>query len=219
MKKLPVGIQSFEEIHEGDYLYVDKTEHLYHLINSGKYFFFARPRRFGKSLLVSTLKSLFEGKKELFDGLWIEDKINWSQHLVIVLDFNKIDYRSQSLEEGLRIELDRIAQNVNLSLTAKTAKNKLSELISSLGRDRNVVILVDEYEKPVSDFLGDEEKLTENINTLKNIYVLFKAMDAHLQFVFLTGVSKLGRVSVFSDLNNLYDLTLDKKVAALAGYT
>ena len=219
MKKLPVGIQDFEEIHEGGYLYIDKTKYLHHLISTGKYFFFSRPRRFGKSLLISTLQAIFEGRKELFKGLWIEDKIHWDQYPVIVLDFNKIDYRSHSLEEGLSIELDRIAREAHLHLEAKTAKNKLSELISALGKEKNVVVLVDEYEKPVSDFLGDEERQKDNINTLKNIYVLFKAMDAHLRFVFLTGVSKLGRVSIFSDLNNLYDLTLDKTTAGLAGYT
>ena len=220
MKKLPIGIQDFAKLRRGDYVYVDKTEHIHRLINSSSYVFLSRPRRFGKSLLVSTLRELFLGRREWFAGLWIENQLDEKPYPVIYVDLNAIDYRNHSLEEELSKTILSTAEQYNISLTTTTAKNRFTELIQTLSSDgQKCVVLIDEYDKPITDLLEEPEQAAEHVKTLKNFYGVLKSQDQHLHFVFITGVSKYGKVSIFSDLNNLYDITLDPAYATLTGYT
>lgn len=222
MKNLPIGKQDFASIIESDFLYVDKTEKIYRLLKSGSYIFLARPRRFGKSLLLSTIKEIFQGNRKLFKGLWIEDKITWAPYPVIYIDFNKMDYRAQTLEQAISRQMDEQAalNNVPLEQTA-TAKQKFESLLETLGgKDRKAVVLIDEYDKAITDYLGeDEERLRDHVRTLKNFYGTLKSMDRCIHFTLITGVSKYGKVSIFSDLNNLYDATTDQSLATILGWT
>ena len=219
MQNLPIGIQDFREIRENDYLYVDKTALLYQL-SAGKYYFLSRPRRFGKSLLVSTLKELFSGSQELFKGLWIEDKWNWEiSHPVIHLKISSIDYQSLGLYEALSKEIGKIASELGFLLKEVNLKDRFRELIKNAAKDKKVVILVDEYDKPIIDYLGDSAKTKENKAVLKEFYSVIKDADPYIRFLFITGVSKFTRVSIFSDLNNLDDLTLHPKYTTLCGIT
>ena len=220
MKKLPIGIQDFAKLRRNDYLYVDKTEHVYRLINTGSYLFLFRPRRFGKSLLVATLKELFLGHKEWFKGLWIEDKIDWEPYPIVHVDMNAIDYRNQSLEEELDNLMASIARSYQISLSATTSKNRFTELLQTLSQNgKNCVVLIDEYDKPITDLLTEPDKAAEHVKVLKNFYGVLKSQDQHIHLAFITGVSKYGKVSIFSDLNNLYDITTDPEFATLTGYT
>lgn len=220
MQKLPIGIQYFNRLREGNYIYVDKTEQVYQLINSGVFFFLSRPRRFGKSLLISLLQHLFQGNRTLFQGLWIEDKIDWQPRPVIVINFNDLNYRSMSLEQALDELMDNLAHEHQLSLTTTDVKGKFQELIVRLSTEQRLVLLIDEYDKPITVLLENEQKVTEHVTTLKNFYSVLKATAAeHIHFSLLTGVSKYGKISIFSDLNNLIDITTDQRFATLLGYT
>ncbi len=222
MKKLPIGKQDFPSLIGDGYLYVDKTELIHRLMNAGPYIFLSRPRRFGKSLLVSVLKEIFEGNKTLFKGLWIEDKIAWERYPVIRVDFNEMDYRSQPLEDALSRQMGEIANRHQLAIPADwSAKEKFAFMLSNLGGNgKKAVVLIDEYDKAITDFLGeDEARIHENVRTLKNFYATLKSLDRCIHFVFITGVSKYGRVSIFSDLNNLFDISMDKAFATLLGWT
>ena len=219
-QKLPIGIQSFKDLREEGYLYVDKTELIYKLMNTGKFLFLARPRRFGKSLLTTTLREIFRGNKALFQGLWIEDKIDWQPRPVILINFNDLDYLSQSLEDALTHYMDELAEQYKLMLTTSNYKDKFRELIIELSREQKVVILIDEYDKAITDLLENEQKVQDHVATLKNFYSVLKSTASeHIHFVFLTGVSKYGKISIFSDLNNLLDITLDPRFATIVGYT
>lgn len=222
MKKLPIGLQDFPALIEGGYLYVDKTEQMHRLLLAGKYLFLSRPRRFGKSLLISTLHEVFRGNQTPFKGLWIEDKIAWEPYPVIRVDFNQMDYRKQPLEVALSRQMDDIAGQYNLDVPKEwTSKDKFSHLLETLGSGpKKVVVLIDEYDKAITDFLGEEEeRIGENVRTLKNFYATLKSLDRCIHFVFITGVSKYGRVSIFSDLNNLFDISTDRAFATLLGWT
>jgi hypothetical protein len=225
-KPLPIGIQSFSKLINGNYLYVDKTEEIHRLVDGGgQYFFISRPRRFGKSLTVSTLYHLFSGNKELFKGLWIYDKIEWKKHPVIYIDLSEISYKTaEILENELNIKMEKIAALYDITLNQqRDYKGKFVDLIENLAGkgDEGVIILIDEYDKPIIDHLeaGKKDTAKENREVLKNFYSIIKSSDKYLKFVFLTGVSKFSRVSIFSGLNNLNDITLDDKYAALMGYT
>ena len=220
MKKLPIGIQDFAKLIEDDYRYVDKTEYVYRLIQTGGYQLLSRPRRFGKSLLVTTLKQAFLGRRELFAGLWIENKIDWETYPVIHVDMNAFNYRTNALEEELTNRMGAIAKEYSVQLETADYKNRFTELLQKLSKDeKRCVVLVDEYDKPITDYLEEPERAAEHVKVLKNFYGTLKSQDQHLHFVFLTGVSKYGKVSIFSDLNNLLDITMDQKFATLAGYT
>ncbi|MBI3958839.1 MAG: ATP-binding protein [Chloroflexi bacterium] len=220
MQKLPIGIQFFDSLREGNFLYVDKTEQIHRLINTGTFVFLSRPRRFGKSLLVSTLQHLFQGHRELFGGLWIEDKVDWQPRPVLVINFNDLDYREQPLERALTNHLDRLAAENEIQLRAEHYKEKFQELIVRLSEEQKIVLLVDEYDRAITDLLEDEQKVAEHIATLKNFYSVLKTTAAnHIHWTFLTGISKYGKLSLFSDLNNLLDITLDERFATLLGYT
>jgi hypothetical protein len=221
MKKLPLGIQTFSEIITEDYIYVDKTEDIYNLFaGGGKYYFLSRPRRFGKSLLISTLSDLFSGNKELFKGLWIYDKIEWKRHPVIHIDFSGMQYSNkEELSETLNYLLDENAQKYGIELKGKTYDKRFKELIVELSQKERIVVLVDEYDKPIIDFVEEKDTAEANRSTLASFYSTIKAADKHIKFTFLTGVSKFSKVSVFSGLNNLRDITLSRHFPNLLGYT
>ena len=220
-RKYPIGIQDFSEIITGGYVYVDKTQQIDKLIDEGKYYFLSRPRRFGKSLLLSTLKYLFEGKKELFKDLWIEDHWDWKQkYPVLHLSFSSLGYKTQGLEVALKRQITELARNVNLALESETYDQQFRELIQRLGdRDGKVVLLLDEYDKPLIDFIDDPEQAEKNRAILKNFYSILKDSDPYLHFFFITGVSKFSKVSIFSDLNNLEDITISHRYDDVCGYT
>ncbi len=218
-QKYPIGIQDFAKLREENYVYVDKTKYIYQMLQ-GAYYFLSRPRRFGKSLLVNTLYYLFEGRKDLFKGLWIEEKIEWKKHPIIKFDFSELDFE-KNLEKTIKERLFEIAKNYNVTLTKTTAKSLFRELIMELSKIEKVVILVDEYDKPIGDFLekGKMELAIKNRDILKRFYSTLKGLDAHIRFFFLTGITKFAKVSIFSDLNNLDDLTLHPDFGELLGYT
>ena len=222
MKPLPIGIQSFADLRKNGYLYVDKTEDIYRMITSGKTYFLSRPRRFGKSLLLSTLEAIFKGKKELFEGLYIDDKMNWESHPVIKIDWSKIKHTSsQEMEVDMSDYLKGVAENYQILLTREYASGKFDELIVRLHEKfgKQVVILVDEYDMPILDALKKPDVVNDVRGFLQSFYQIIKANDDHLRFVFLTGVSKFAKVSVFSGLNNPDDITMDDKYASICGYT
>lgn len=222
MKHLPIGIQTFSKLIKGNYLYVDKTKTIYNIFSQGgQYYFISRPRRFGKSLLVSTLKEIFSGNKDLFKDLWIYDKLDWKKHIVITLDFMKISFDTpETLKESLKQFVYEKAVCHGMSLSEnKDYKQAFVELIEKLSRKGRIVILIDEYDKPIIDFIENQDVAHSNRDILKNFYSTLKGLDEYLDFVFITGVSKFSKVSVFSDLNNLTDITLDEKYATMLGYT
>jgi Protein of unknown function (DUF1703)./Predicted AAA-ATPase. len=220
LQKLPVGIQTFDEIIGKDYLYIDKTEAIHRLIASGKYYFLSRPRRFGKSLTLSTLNAIFSGKRELFKGLWIENQWDWDNiHPVIHLSFSSIGYKTLGLEAAIHAELQTISNGLGIVLEESSIDRQFRELIKKVAQQRKVVLLIDEYDKPLIDYLDDIPQAKTNQQILKMFYSVIKDSDPYLEFLLITGVSKFSKVSVFSDLNNLYDLTLDHKAATLVGYT
>ena len=219
-RNYPIGIQTFSEIINGNYLYVDKTRQVYDLATAGKYFFLARPRRFGKSLLVSTLNSLFSGKKELFKGLWIEDKWDWSKkHPIIYIPFNILSYGEEGLDKVLSICLDEQADTAEIVLNEASAPRKFSEFIrkSYQKTGKKVVVLIDEYDKSLIDYLDNDAQFEANRRFLKSFYGILKPSDEYLEFVLLTGVSQFSKVSIFSDLNNIRDITLDENFGDIVG--
>lgn len=221
MMKLPIGIQDFAKLRSEGYLYVDKTEFIYHLATEAGYYFLSRPRRFGKSLLVSTLKELFEGNQELFKGLWIENHWDWTQkNPVLDFRFNNASYKISGLEAFLKDILRIQSEEHQITLREAPYPSQLEELIKSLSQKYGkVVVLIDEYDKPILDYLNDIPQAVANRDILKNFYSVLKPLDPHLRLVLLTGVSKFSRVSIFSELNNLLDLSLHAKYGAMLGYT
>jgi len=220
---LPIGIQDFEKIITHELVYVDKTELIYQLINRYDPYFLSRPRRFGKSLLLSTMHAIFSGKRHLFQGLWIDtSKWEWLVYPIIFLDMCGINNRSpEMLERSLIHALNKIALQYQLILSGETPSDILSDLIDQLVRvtHQKVVVLIDEYDKPLIDNLDDIELAKENRRILREFFTIFKVQDRNLRFVFLTGVSKFSKVSVFSGLNNLNDLTMSNDYSTLLGYT
>ncbi len=223
MKKLPIGIQTFEKIRSEDFLYVDKTEQIHRLITSGDYFFLSRPRRFGKSLTLSTIRSIYEGRKDLFEGLWIEDQWDWGQTRPIIhIQFNEIGYLENGLPKALHKAVDEHAALHGIELVPDSFDQKFRELIRKLAIAKGkVVILIDEYDKPLIDYLDQEQLPTafEHQRLLKSFYSVLKSADPYIELLVITGVSKFSKVSIFSDLNNLDDITLDRSSADLVGYT
>ncbi len=222
LKKLPLGISDFKKIITGDYLYVDKTQLIYQLITTGEYYFLSRPRRFGKSLLVSTLAELFVGNRELFKNLWIEQSdYSWQMHPVIKIDFSRVDYSSiKRLEKSLSKQLYSIAKKYHV-IVEKTdsVKDLFDDLIQALATINTVVILIDEYDKPILDYVHDPIQANVRRDILRNFYLVIKASDQLIRFAFLTGVTKFSKTSIFSGLNNLEDISLDEEYAMFLGYT
>lgn len=222
--KYPIGIQSFDQLIEDGYVYIDKTDMVYSLVTEGKIYFLSRPRRFGKSLLVSTLKNYFLGRKELFKGLKIDSlEKDWNVYPVFHLDFNGTDYTVRGgLEKKIRYYLLSWAEEY--SLPERTKELGLGDLFAELIRvaheqsGRRAVVLIDEYDKPILDVLDVDKNLEEeHRNTLKSFYSVFKSADEHLQFVFLTGVTKFSQVSVFSGFNQPFDISMHGKYETLCG--
>ncbi len=224
MKKLPIGIQTFRKIREGEYVYVDKTRYALKLIEEGGgYYFLSRPRRFGKSLFLDTLAEIFKGSKELFEGLYIHDKYDFTPHPVIRISFGSGDY---SVIESIQKEILRILErNIrDLDIDCKDredCKGCFEELIYNAYQkySQKAVILIDEYDKPILDNLLDKEKARQARDILKNFYSVIKDSDPYIRFVFITGVSKFSKLNLFSGLNNLEDITVDKEYAEICGYT
>ncbi len=226
LKKLPIGIQTFRKIREdGDYCYVDKTGFALSLSETGTYYFLSRPRRFGKSLFLDTLKELFEGSEDLFRGLAIHGQWDWSRRYPVI----RLDFAGGVVQT--RAELDRRIQWLlrdnaeRLDLPCDWTHNDIPGCFSDLMRaahevtGQRVVVLVDEYDKPILDNIEHPERAAELREGLKNLYSAMKAQDAHIQLVFMTGVTKFSKVSLFSGLNQLNDLTLDARFATVCGYT
>ena len=208
----PIGIQNFEKIRTEDFLYVDKTAEIYKLAKEGRYYFLSRPRRFGKSLLVSTMEAYFSGRKELFSGLAIEKlEAEWKQHPVLHLDLSGVSYTDESVLE--RVLSDKLAKWETLYGAVNTSdilglrfKEVIEAAYNKTGNQ--VAILIDEYDKPIIDNLGNEPTLSHLRSTLQGFYSVMKSMDARIRFGFLTGVTKIGKMSVFSGLNNLNDISM-----------
>ncbi|MEY4935490.1 MAG: hypothetical protein RIS64_1849 [Bacteroidota bacterium] len=223
MKNLPLGIQELSEFAERNSIYVDKTRLVHQLVTTGKYYFLSRPRRFGKSLLVSVFKELFEGNKILFKDLWVEQNWDWAKtNPVIHISFAEWDFEMLGLSAAISESLHSIAQQKGITLTKKTVKTQFRELLYAVHQQAGqVVLLIDEYDKPIVHYLEDNhlKQAIANRKTLKNFYSVLKDADKVLRFVFITGISKFTKVSIFSDLNHLVDITLNKKYAALTGYT
>jgi len=221
MQNLPLGKQEFSKLREEKLLYVDKTQIIHKLITGGSYYFLARPRRFGKSLLVNTIKEIFLGNKHYFKGLWIENNWDFKPYPVIKIDFIKADYRNQSLPVALQKLIKSIAKEHAIDLQSTTHKDLFGELILALYEkyQERVVLLIDEYDKPIIDYLENPTQAEENRDELKNLYSLIKGYDKYLEFVFITGVSKFSKVGIFSDLNNISDITLAPDFTTIVGYT
>jgi hypothetical protein len=220
MQKYPIGIQDFRELRKGGYVYVDKTREIFELIESGKYYFLSRPRRFGKSLLISTLKYLFQGERELYKDLWIADKHDFNPHPVLHFSFSSIGYKTMGLEAALDAKIESLAAQHDINLDRTTYDQKFAELLEKLcSKAQKVVLLIDEYDKPLVDYLDQLEKAETNRDILKNFFSILKDSDPFLRFFLITGVSKFSKVSLFSDLNNLEDITMAPAAATLTGYT
>ena len=225
MKKLPIGIQTFSTLISEGYCYVDKTPLIHRLTDSGRYYFLSRPRRFGKSLLISTLKSAFAGERELFQGLFLENNWDWSiQYPVLHISFGGGSAESREiLDEMLHSIIQENARDHEIDIEEKIVPVQFRELIRCLHDKyrQKSVILVDEYDKPILDNIvrNDNETALAVREGLKSFYSVIKDSEAYLHFVLLTGVSKFSKVSLFSGLNNLQDITLDSRYAALCGYT
>jgi len=222
LKNLPLGLSTFSELIEDNYVYVDKTELIAQMVTGGKYYFLSRPRRFGKSLLVSTLESLFLGKKELFNDLWIsKSDYVWQEHPVIKLDFSTIGNRNlEELKANIHITLDEIGRYYAVDIsTYSTIDGKFKVLIERLSRKNKVVLLIDEYDKPILDHIDDPEGAKQQREILKSLYSVIKGSDQYIRFVLLTGVSKFAKTSIFSGINNLRDISLSEQFSQLLGYT
>jgi len=228
--KLPINISSFERLTQNNMLYVDKTELIYNFISTTGQYFLSRPRRFGKTLLISLMRFLFMGKKEYFENLWIGKNNRWDfkKFPVILLDFNGITNETpDEFKLMLGNALVEISENYEITLKQSRLKERLKELILKLYKkyDSKIVIFIDEYDKPIIDHLGaGDDRLDiaiKNRNILKSFYGTLKenSVDNALYLLFITGVSKFSHTSIFSDLNNLTDLTMDKEYASLLGYT
>ena len=222
-RRLPLGIQTFREIREEDCYYVDKTAQIWRLVEQGTHYFLSRPRRFGKSLLVDTLKELFAGSEELFQGLYIHDRWEWSvRHPVVRLSFAGGSFRDPSyLHQNVMAQLEGIERELGVTGRYDTAPERFRYLLAALHREsgQRVAVLVDEYDKPILDALEEPEVARANRSFLRGLYGMIKDADAHIRFTFLTGVSKFSKVSLFSELNNLTDITLDPPSSSICGYT
>ena len=230
-RKLPIGIQSFKDLREKKFLYVDKTAYLSRLVNNSKVYFLSRPRRFGKSLFLSTLAAYFLGQKELFKDLYIEQaeeeqavreqRSAWLEYPVLYLDFNTGQYElSGALDETLSYFLDTEEPRYNLQKSGLSHAKRFTSLIKAACQQtgKQVVILVDEYDKPLLQTMGVSAELNEHyLNTLKAFYSVIKTCDQYIRFAFLTGVTKFSKISIFSDLNNLRDISMEKQYAGICG--
>ncbi|KZX10986.1 ATP-binding protein [Methanobrevibacter curvatus] len=223
MKKLPIGVATFSELIENNYTYIDKTKYIHKMVNEGKIYFLSRPRRFGKSLLVNTLEELFKGNKKLFKELYIYDKYDWTQtYPVIYLDFATIGHKNpETLERSLNDFINMTKMKHSIELVSEDLTSKFSELIMRIYEkyDKKVVILIDEYDKAITSHLDDIEIAKSNRDVLRSFYQVLKPNDKYIHFIFVTGISKFTKTSIFSDFNSLDDITINPKYTNICGYT
>jgi hypothetical protein len=223
LKNLPIGIQDFEKLRRGNYLYVDKTAYIHQLVTTNCYYFLSRPRRFGKSMLISTLHAYFDGKRELFDGLAIAElEKEWTKYPVLHLDLNIGEYKTgDALRDKLSVHLNEWENLYGKKEYEKSLGDRFAGVIRRACEKTGqpVVILIDEYDKPILQAIDNEELQDDYRSTLKGFYGALKSMDRYIKFAFLTGVTKFGKVSVFSDLNNLRDISMDEEYAGICGIT
>lgn len=221
--KYPIGIQNFGEVRRDGYAYVDKTALMYKMVSEGKYYFLSRPRRFGKSLLLSTLEAYFEGQKELFKGLAVEQlEKEWKKYPILHLDLNSREYKDESsLEAELNRHLEGWEKEYGSEYKDRAAEERFIHVINNVYEKTGsrVVILVDEYDKPLLQTIGNEALQQAYRSKLKAFYSVLKTLDAKIRFAFLTGVTKFGKVSVFSDLNNLKDISMLPAYSGICGIT
>lgn len=222
-KNYPIGVQNFEKVRKGNYFYIDKTTLVYSLVTTGSYYFLSRPRRFGKSLLISTIEAYFEGKKELFEGLAMEAlEHEWKKYPVLHLDLNAREY---SDKESLLAELNKHLEYWEKLYGDEYSQRKPEERFYQIIRKayektgEQVVVLVDEYDKPLLQTICNESLQDTYRSLLKPFYGVLKSMDGYIRFALLTGVTKFGKVSIFSDLNNLMDISMDERYIELCGLT
>ncbi len=220
-KKLPLGLQDFRKIRELDLVYIDKTQHIFDLVSAPSAYFLSRPRRFGKSITLSILNELYRGSKALFAGLWIESRWDWEKtHPVIHLSLRDINFERLGLEKALLKRILETSHSFGVKQEEDTAQEQFRFLIRELGKEKKVVVLIDEYDSPIIHYLGkDLDQATENRDNLKSFFSVLKEMDANLEFVLITGVSKFSKVGIFSGLNNLTDLTMHPAFATMLGFT
>ena len=222
-RRLPIGIQTFREMREDNCYYVDKTAYIRRLIDEGKHYFLSRPRRFGKSLFLDTLKELFEGNEPLFEGLYIHDHYDWSvRYPVLRLSFGRGNFKEAGyLHANVMTQLHTIAEEAGIAPRYDTAPECFGDLLRVLHRQvgQRVAVLIDEYDKPILDTLTVPEVARANRDFLHSLYATTKDCDAHIHFTFLTGVSQFTKASIFSGLNNLINITLDMRHSAICGYT
>lgn len=221
--KYPIGIQDFEKLRTNGYSYVDKSRFVYKLATEGEYYFLSRPRRFGKSLFLSTLEAYFQGKKELFEGLAIYDlETEWKKYPIFHIDFNTANFREKdSLYTVLNDYLTTWECKYGTRESEATLALRFKGVIARAAEKEGcgVVILIDEYDKPILQTLRDPELQAEHRAQLKAFYSVLKTQDRYIKFAFLTGVTKFGKVSVFSDLNNLTDISMDHRYISICGMT
>jgi hypothetical protein len=222
-KKLPRDISDFQIMMTEDYVYVDKTKYIYDLITTGRLYFLSRPRRFGKSLLISTLEHIFSGNKELFHDLWIgkHSDYTWPKHPVIHLDFSSLENETAEILKGsLSSYLSEIAQDYGLELKETLLANKTRELVKKLAQKNKVVFLIDEYDYPLLEHLTEPKTAKAIRDILRTFFTVIKSLEGkYMRFVFITGITKFSKASLFSGMNNLYDISLDLEVATMLGYT
>ncbi len=225
MKDLPIGISTFRDIIEGNFLYIDKTKYIYDMIRPAKgYYFLSRPRRFGKSLLVSTLDEIFSGNKELFKGLWIyNSNYKWDKYPVIRIDMSNTKIKTASeLEKRLLKMVNNTGKKFDIKIEDDVYYGAFGELIEKIAEKsekKKVVILIDEYDKPIIDNITNTKEVIGIRDILKGFYGVMKAEDRYIRFVFMTGVSKFSKAGVFSELNNLDDITMSNRFSTMLGIT
>jgi len=221
LQKLPLDISTFRELRESNYLYVDKTEYAYNLITGGRRFFLSRPRRFGKSLFISTLKEILESNKLLFKDLWIEkNDYHWYKYGVITLDFSLIEVKA--IEHSICTLLQAAANAYDLQLTLNPDRPNLAllTLVPALHKKfGRAAVLIDEYDSPILKCFNKPDQASEIVDTLRSFFAAIKSLDQYIQFVFITGVSAFAKAGLFSGLNNLQIITLNNKFSAICGYT
>ena len=227
IKKLPVGIQSFEKIRNGDNLYIDKTEYIFKLVNTEIPYFLSRPRRFGKSLLLSTMKAYWEGKRDLFRGLKIENLVSgnpeaWESHPVFYLDFNKAGFQENgALEAILLVHLEEWENRYGQTSKDVPLGARFGQLLRKACEQtgKRCAVLVDEYDKPLLETMDDKKLVEHNKTVFKSFFSCLKSEDAYIRFIFITGVTKFSKISIFSDLNQLRDISMTADYAGICGIT
>jgi hypothetical protein len=220
MKELPIGMQDFRQIINGGYTYVDKTPYFYDLIKHGKNYFLSRPRRFGKTLTCSTLAYLFKGEKELFKDTWIYDKWDFKPYPVISISMTLVNSKNpDTVQASLKAELERVYREYKLEPREGDYKDQFTDLIAQLSARGEVVVLIDEYDRPMLEHLGNPDAAHAIREVMREFYLVVKGMESCLKFVLLTGLTKITKAGVFSALNHLDELSTKPKFSAMLGYT